>query len=39
MGTPVTLGKAANEAIANQKFLDGVDKVSWLEPTIDRREL
>jgi hypothetical protein len=30
MGAPVALGKAPNGAIANQKLLDGIDKVSWV---------
>jgi alkyl sulfatase BDS1-like metallo-beta-lactamase superfamily hydrolase len=36
MGAPVTLGKAPNGAIANQKILDGIEKVSWLKPTIEK---
>mgnify|MGYP000532498685 CR=1 FL=1 len=36
MGAPVALGKAPNGAIANQKLLDGIDKVSWSEPTIEQ---
>ncbi len=35
MGAPVTLGKAPNGAIANQKLLDGIEKVGWLKPTIE----
>ena len=35
MGAPVTLGKAPNGAIANQKLLDGIGKVGWLKPTIE----
>jgi alkyl sulfatase BDS1-like metallo-beta-lactamase superfamily hydrolase len=35
MGAPVTLGKAPNGAIANQKLLDGIEKVAWLKPTIE----
>lgn len=36
MGAPVTLVKAPNGAIANKKIIDGIDKVGWLEPTIDQ---
>jgi len=36
MGAPVALGNAPNGAIANQKLLDGIDKVSWPEPTIEQ---
>ena len=35
MGASVTLGKAPNGAIANQKLLDGIEKVGWLKPTIE----
>ena len=35
MGAPVSLGKAPNGAIANQKLLDGIEKVGWLKPTIE----
>jgi alkyl sulfatase BDS1-like metallo-beta-lactamase superfamily hydrolase len=35
MGAPVTLGKAPNGAIVNQKLLDGIEKVGWLKPTIE----
>jgi len=35
MGAPVTLGKAPNGAIANQKLLDGAGVFNWLEPTIE----
>jgi alkyl sulfatase BDS1-like metallo-beta-lactamase superfamily hydrolase len=35
MGAPVTLGKAPNGAITNQKLLDGIEKVGWLKPTIE----
>jgi len=35
MGGPVELAKAPNGAIANKRILDGVDKVAWLEPTIE----
>lgn len=36
MGAPVTLGKAPNGAIANKKLLDGLEKVVWLKPTIEK---
>jgi alkyl sulfatase BDS1-like metallo-beta-lactamase superfamily hydrolase len=36
MGAPVTLGKAANGAIANKEILDGLEKVAWLKPTIEK---
>ena len=36
MGAPVSLGKAPNGAIANQKLLDGIDEVSWSKPTIEK---
>ena len=36
MGASVALGEASNGAIANQKLLDGIDKVSWPEPTIEQ---
>jgi alkyl sulfatase BDS1-like metallo-beta-lactamase superfamily hydrolase len=36
MGAPVKLGKAANGAIAPQKLLDGIEKVGWLKPTIEK---
>jgi hypothetical protein len=36
MGAPVGLGTAPNGAITNKKLLDGLDKVAWLEPTIER---
>ena len=35
MGAPVSLGKTPNGAIANQKLLDGIEKVGWLKPTIE----
>ena len=35
MGASVSLGSAPNGAIANQKLLDGIEKVGWLEPTIE----
>ena len=36
MGAPVTLIKAPNGAIANKKLLDGIDKVAYLQPTIEQ---
>ena len=36
MGAPVTLVKAPNGAIANKTILDGIDRVAWLEPTIEQ---
>jgi alkyl sulfatase BDS1-like metallo-beta-lactamase superfamily hydrolase len=36
MGAPVSLVKAPNGAIANKKILDGIDKVAWLKPTIEK---
>ena len=36
MGGPVELATAPNGAIANKRILDGIDKVGWLEPTIER---
>ena len=36
MGAPVTLVKAPNGATANKKILDGIEKVTWLKPTIDQ---
>jgi len=36
MGAPVTLTKAPNGAIANKKILDGIDKVAWTKPTIEK---
>jgi len=36
MGASVILGTAPNGAIANKKLLDGIDKVTWLKPTIDQ---
>ncbi|UCG79625.1 MAG: hypothetical protein JSV60_06455 [Desulfobacterales bacterium] len=35
MGAPVTLGKAPNGAITNQKLLNGIEKVGWFKPTIE----
>jgi len=36
MGGPVQLGTAPNGAIANKRILDGIEKVFWLEPTIEQ---
>ncbi len=36
MGAPVKLGKAPNGAITNQRILDGISTVAWLEPTIEK---
>ena len=36
MGAPVELVKAPNGAIANKKILDGIEKVAWLKPTIEK---
>jgi alkyl sulfatase BDS1-like metallo-beta-lactamase superfamily hydrolase len=36
MGGPVELVKAPNGAIANKRILDGIDKVGWLKPTIEK---
>jgi len=36
MGAPVELATASNGAITNKRLLDGIDKVSALEPTIDQ---
>jgi alkyl sulfatase BDS1-like metallo-beta-lactamase superfamily hydrolase len=36
MGAPVTLVEAPNGAIANKKILDGIEKVAWLKPTIEK---
>lgn len=36
MGAPVELGTAPNGAITNKKLLDGIEKVAWLKPTIER---
>jgi len=36
MGGPAELVTAPNGAIANKRILDGVDKVGWLEPTIEQ---
>jgi alkyl sulfatase BDS1-like metallo-beta-lactamase superfamily hydrolase len=35
MGGPVELGTAPNGAITNKRILDGIEKVAWLEPTIE----
>jgi alkyl sulfatase BDS1-like metallo-beta-lactamase superfamily hydrolase len=36
MGAPVSLGKAPNGAIANKKLLDGIEKVAWVKPEIEK---
>ena len=36
MGGPVELVKAPNGAIANKRILDGIEKVFWLQPTIEQ---
>ena len=36
MGAPVELGTAPNGAITNKKLLDGIEKVAWVEPTIEQ---
>ena len=36
MGGPVELATAPNGAIANKRILDGIDKVGWIEPTIEQ---
>lgn len=36
MGGPVELVKAPNGAIANKRILDGINKVGWLKPTIEK---
>ncbi len=36
MGAPVELGTAPNGAITNRKLLDGIEKVTWVEPTIEQ---
>ena len=36
MGGPVELVEAPNGAIANKRILDGIEKVAWLEPTIEQ---
>ena len=36
MGAPVELVTAPNGAIANKRLLDGIDKVGWVEPTIEQ---
>jgi hypothetical protein len=36
MGEPVELATAPNGAIANQRLLQGISKVGWAEPTIER---
>jgi alkyl sulfatase BDS1-like metallo-beta-lactamase superfamily hydrolase len=36
MGGPVQLTTAPNGALTNKRLLDGVGRVSWLEPTIEQ---
>jgi alkyl sulfatase BDS1-like metallo-beta-lactamase superfamily hydrolase len=36
MGAPVELVTAPNGAITNKKLLEGVEKVVWLKPTIEK---
>jgi len=36
MGAPVEMATAPNGAIARKKLLDGIGKVGWLEPTIEK---
>lgn len=36
MGGPVQLKTAPNGAVANKRLLDGVERVGWLEPTIEQ---
>jgi alkyl sulfatase BDS1-like metallo-beta-lactamase superfamily hydrolase len=36
MGAPVELVKAPNGAITNKRLLDGIEKVAWTEPTIEK---
>ncbi|MFQ5483201.1 MAG: alkyl sulfatase dimerization domain-containing protein [Nitrospinaceae bacterium] len=36
MGAPVALTNAHNGAIANKKLLDGIGKVGWTKPTIEK---
>ena len=36
MGGPVELVKAPYGAIANKRLLDGIGKVAWTEPTIEK---
>lgn len=36
MGGPVELATAPNGAITNKKLLNGIDKVSWVKPTIEK---
>jgi hypothetical protein len=35
MGAPVTLVKAPN-SIVNKKVFDGIDNVTWINPTIEK---
>lgn len=36
MGGPVELVEAPNGAIANKRLLDGIEKVAWTKPTIEK---
>lgn len=36
MGAPVELVTAPNGAIANRRLVNGIDKVAWVEPTIEQ---
>ena len=36
MGAPIELVTAPNGAITNKRLLDGIDKVAWVEPTIEQ---
>lgn len=36
MGAPVELVTAPNGAIANKRLIDGIDKVGWTKPTIEK---
>jgi len=36
MGAPVEMATAPNGAITRKKLLDGIGKVGWLEPTIEK---
>ena len=36
MGAPVELATAPNGAITNRRLLDGIEKVAWLNPSIEQ---
>jgi hypothetical protein len=36
MGAPVALFEVPSESIANTKVLDGIDKVTWIEPMVEK---